>query len=63
MSLSNKSYPGLMFEEAKRLRQLNNLLQSLGGRHDMLTVNEKRDLKSYLIKTQSAQGVFMPERS
>ncbi len=62
MSLNNKLYPGLISEEAKRLKQLNDLLQSLDGRHDMLTLDEQRDLKSIIVKMQAAQGVFMPER-
>ena len=61
MSLSNKLYPGLISEEAKRLKQLNDLLQGLRGRHDMLTLDEQRELKSIIIKMQVAQGAFMPE--
>jgi hypothetical protein len=59
MSLDNKPYPGLISEEGKRLKQLVDLLQGLGGRHDMLTRDEQRELKSYLIKVQAAQGVLL----
>ncbi len=61
MSLSDKAYPGLISTEANRLRQLNDLLQSLGGRHDMLTRDEQRELRSIIIKMQAAQGVFTLE--
>ena len=61
MSLNNKPYPGLISEEAKRLKNLNDLLQSLNGRHDMLTLDEQKDLKSIIVKMQAAQGVSMLE--
>ena len=58
MSLSDQAYPGLISGEAQRLRQLHDLLQSLNGRHDMLTRDEQRELKSIIIKMQAAQGEF-----
>ncbi len=61
MSLNNELYPGLISEEGRRLKQLFNLLQSLGGHQDMLTRDEQKELRSYLIKGQAAQGVFIVE--
>lgn len=48
-------------EELARLRKYSDLLNGSGGRQDVLTKEEQRDMTELLKKSQLEQGVYTPE--
>ena len=49
---------GLMREESNRFRKYTDLILASGGRVDVLTGEEQRDLKQLLKKTKFTQELF-----
>lgn len=51
----------LTSEERKRLQKYQNLIAGLGGRVDVLTREEQRDMKEMLKREMVEQGMYTPE--
>ena len=50
-------------EERRRLQKYHDLIAGLGGRVDVLTREEQRDMKEMLKREMIEQGVYTPEEA
>ena len=53
----------LTSEERERLQKYQNLIAGSGGRVDVLTREEQRDMKEMLKREMVEQGVYTPEET